>query len=69
MKTFYRWVIENCTGRDDPVGDLAYDMKRDSDNYPKRKSYEDQKSYLYRRGGSLVVDAFEEAWQEYKDAM
>lgn len=33
--SFYRFMMRNYRGKDTPEGDLAYDMERNKDTFPK----------------------------------
>lgn len=62
---FHRWLWEQC-GRDDPVGDLAYDFVFDSDWTVNPTRYEDGTKYLSKCGASNgAFAAYRRAWREY----
>lgn len=64
--TFTSWLLDQ-TDRDDPIGDLANDAKRDA-GWPRdataRAAFE---SHIRRSGSdtSGAVRALHEAWREY----
>jgi uncharacterized protein YozE (UPF0346 family) len=62
--SFYEWLMEQV-GRDDPIGDLAGDVKRDP-NFPADGERDDAAEYLQSKGGSSdVLRTFEEACNEF----
>jgi YozE SAM-like fold len=61
---FHRW-IETQLNRDDPVGDLARDIKRDHDFPIKESSREVLQLYFGRVGSTTVTRAFNRAWIEF----
>lgn len=61
---FYRW-LEKQAKRDDPVGDLAYDITHDKD-FPVEASLRQTRSYLESKWVSeVVMDALAQAWLEF----
>lgn len=62
MKPFVRWLLKQA-GRDDPVGDLAVDAKRDR-GFPMEGSITELRAYLSRYP-DYVRDAFEDARRDY----
>ncbi len=70
METFYDFVVNNFLEEPSPCGDLARDMKCDS-NFPKEsESKQEIRDYLQSYGDSCfrnsVIKAFKECWKEYK---
>lgn len=70
--TFYTYMTRNYLNSDCPAGDLARDMKFDSENFPRNRPckfkgwYAIIRSYLERNGAcSACIDTFEECWEEY----
>lgn len=66
-QTFYSWLKRQAC-RDDPVGDLARDAKRDP-NYPeRRRTYNGWLKYLCQQGAcQRTIDAFKRAWGEWTE--
>lgn len=61
---FYRW-LEKQASRDDPVGDLAYDITHDK-GFPIEASLRQTRSYLESKWVSeAVMDALAKAWLEF----
>lgn len=61
---FYRW-LEKHADRDDPVGDLAYDITRDKD-FPVEASLRQTRSYLEGKWvPETVIEALAQAWLEF----
>lgn len=61
---FYRW-LEKQASRDDPVGDLAYDITHDK-GFPIEASLRQTRSYLQSKWVSeAVMDALAQAWLEF----
>ncbi|MBI1626784.1 MULTISPECIES: YozE family protein [Comamonas] len=61
---FYRW-LEKQASRDDPVGDLAYDITHDK-GFPIEASLRQTRSYLESKWVSeAVMDALAQAWLEF----
>ncbi|WP_169741487.1 YozE family protein [Comamonas aquatica] len=61
---FYRW-LEKQANRDDPVGDLAYDITHDK-GFPVEASLRKTRSYLESKWVSeAVMDALAQAWLEF----
>lgn len=65
MKPFTKWIMRQ-KDRDDPVGDLARDFQRDP-FLPTSAGIRDLRRYLFRYGDH-VLEAYEEARAEYKEA-
>lgn len=64
---FYRW-LEKQAKRDDPVGDLAYDITHDKD-FPVEALLRQTRSYLKSKWVSeAVLDALAQAWHEFSAA-
>lgn len=64
--SFHRW-LEQQAGRDDPVGDLARDVKGDWDFPASDATRTGLREYLVRsRAAPDAVRAFEDAWREFK---
>lgn len=63
---FYRWLMQQLD-RDEPIGDLANDIKRDS-SYPiATDSIKIIKAYLISQGAcDQALQALEESWEEFK---
>nr|VFK23057.1 MAG: YozE SAM-like fold [Candidatus Kentron sp. LPFa] len=64
--SFLEWLDEQ-SDRDDPIGDLSKDVKRDkrSSNVPNDK--DSWIEHLKLAGACLdVIEALEEAWDEYE---
>lgn len=63
---FFDWVIKTYSGKDNPRGDLAGDMKRDKE-FPRVDDKEVILTHLWRRHAcSEAIAAFESAWRQYK---
>lgn len=61
---FFRW-LEEQVGRDDLVGDLAQDVKRDK-RFPRASSSKEELlDYFQRLGVQHVLKAFRQAWREF----
>lgn len=63
MKTFYSWLLTQ-TDRDDIVGDLAKDAKRDIRT--SAGSPGDTKAEWIFHVGYVAEEAVKDAWQEYE---
>lgn len=66
--TFYSW-LKKQKDRDDPIGDLASDVLRDStlDTVKKSNSLASWRSHLNQKGApSQAIEALEEAFTEWK---
>lgn len=65
--TFAQWLAQQIK-RDDPTGDLAIDVSRDHRPLPKntKRAWESHIRAITR--DSIVMDALQEAWKEYKNA-
>lgn len=64
---FYRW-LELKRERDDPVGDLAYDITKDK-KFPVDASLRKMQEYLESKGVSeQVMEALRAAWSEFSVA-
>lgn len=80
--SFYDWIVNIYADEDSPVGDLARDIKEESEwpnpnnDRPKfwkekfpcnKQSYNKIRSHLFAYGACRdAMDAFEEAWKMYK---
>lgn len=66
QSAFFKWLLRQLN-RDDPIGDLAKDVKRDS-NFPKTaKTREIIYSYIaHQRASREALVAFDESWIEFK---
>ncbi len=63
--SFYRWVLKKHINTMAPVGDLARDMKEDSE-FPRDGGKKKIRQYLEDcHACSGCMDAFDEAWAEY----
>lgn len=60
---FHRWLLAQ-TNRDDLVGDLATDARRDK-NFPSGASTRRELERYLSRHGSDVIQALREAWREF----
>lgn len=65
INDFRTWLLNQCD-RNDPIGDLASDMKSDSD-LPRTFSDIDMlKDHLRSKGaGNEAIFALEDAWHEF----
>ena len=64
--TFRQWLAKQ-ENRDDPVGDLARDVKADKRPAPRVNSYKAWSDHLHRAGASpAALRAFFAAWREYR---
>ena len=73
IMTFYTYMMRNHLGKDSPAGDLAMDMKRDKDHFPKNRSCKFNGWHQFIRyclSGQGVcsdcMEVFEECWKEYE---
>jgi uncharacterized protein YozE (UPF0346 family) len=63
--SFYRWILKKHINTMAPVGDLARDMKEDSE-FPRDGGKKKIRQYLEAcHACSGCMDAFDEAWAEY----
>ena len=63
--SFYRWILKKHINTMAPVGDLARDMKEDSE-FPRDGGKKKIRQYLEScHACSGCMDAFDEAWAEY----
>ena len=63
---FYEWLITQ-TDRDDPIGDLASDMKRDQDVPTTEDDREIWALHLQKRNESYeALAALSAGWEEYQ---
>lgn len=69
MKRFESWMLEQID-RNDPIGDLANDMKRDpSVDFRQTKSLRQWRVHLLAHGGcDEAHEALIEAWREWQQA-
>ncbi|MGB8688136.1 MAG: YozE family protein [Microcoleus sp.] len=64
---FYRWLVKQ-TDRDDPIGDLSKDVKRDRDFPIEIGSLQKIKSHLINQSAcNEAIQALEEAHEEFKN--
>jgi uncharacterized protein YozE (UPF0346 family) len=63
---FHRWLLTQID-RDDPVGDLAVDARRDKSFPVEAVTRRELESYLSRHGAH-VIRALREAWREFSAA-
>ena len=62
---FYKWLMKQSE-RNDPIGDLAYDIKRDNDFPCATNDFKVLKEYLTNKTSwESVTDAFDEAVHEF----
>lgn len=62
---FYSWLLSQV-GRNDPVGDLASDVKSDREAPNDNAGKETWLSHLrHKRACREAIDAFKEAWAEF----
>lgn len=70
VETFYEFVVKQFLDEPSPCGDLAKDMKSDSDFPKESRSKQEIQKHLKSYGNILtqsdVMDAFRECWSEYK---
>lgn len=71
--TFYTFMMRNHQGNDSPAGDLANDMKQDSEKFPRNRPgkfdgwHKIIYDHLVRNGAcDACLHVFEECWEEYK---
>lgn len=63
---FFKWVLENYLGKDNPKGDFADDIAHDF-AFPAVADRKILLSYLAHCGACAdAVETFEELWREYK---
>lgn len=74
--TFYDYMMKNYGLDDSPAGDLALDMKTDSENFPRNTTgtLEEQFTVIARylrwhNACSKCLATFEECWSEYVESM
>lgn len=70
--TFYTFMMKNHLNEDAPAGDLAEDMKRDKDSFPRngKGKYDGWhtiiQDYLQSRNACReCLEVFEDCWEEY----
>jgi uncharacterized protein YozE (UPF0346 family) len=70
--TFYTFMTRNYKNNDSPAGDLAGDMKSDSEKFPRNRPckfkgwHEQLYKYLVENGACRdCLRTFEECWEEY----
>ncbi len=70
--TFYTFMTRNYKNADSPAGDLARDIRRDSEKFPrnrpcKHKGWHEQLyQYLVESNACRdCLNTFEECWEEY----
>lgn len=71
--TFYTFMMRNHQGKDTPEGDLAADMKRDKERFPKNGTGKFRGWYRLIRGYLVDHNAcddclatFDACWKEYE---
>lgn len=71
--TFYTWMMRNYKNDNSPAGDLADDMYRDKDRFPRNGTGKFQgwhnqiRGYLETEGAcDACLDVFEDCWEEYE---
>lgn len=71
--SFYTFMMKNHKGKDTPEGDLAADMKRDKDRFPKNGAGKFDgwhrliREHLEMRGAcDACLAVFESCWREYE---
>lgn len=71
--TFYTYMTRNYLGKASPKGDLAMDIKRDKDRFPKNRSCKFNgwhrliQNYLISQGAcGDCMEVFEKCWKEYE---
>ncbi len=69
-ESFCSWLSKQ-TDRDDPIGDLARDVRDDSSRPHGNSGYRKWFGHIRIRSysNSLVMDAFRKAWREYEDSL
>ena len=70
--TFYTYMMRTHKGQITNAGDLAYDMERDKEDFPRNSSckFDDWHEiilvHLYRHNAcDECLETFEECWEEY----
>lgn len=70
--SFYTFMMRQYKNSNTPAGDLAGDMKRDTENFPRNPSckyrgwYDIIRDYLMRKGAcDTCLEIFDECWEEY----
>ena len=70
--TFYTFMMRNHRGKQTPAGDLAEDIYRDKDSFPRNGKgkfdgwHRILRSYLERQHAcSDCLDVFEKCWEDY----
>ncbi len=65
--TFVAWILQQID-RDDPIGDLARDVKDDVNRPPDDSGYRVWLNHIEFRSHHEqdVMDTFKAAWKEYK---
>lgn len=70
--TFYTFMIRNYENDNTPAGDLARDMKRDTESFPRNSSckykgwHEQIYNYLFvNKACRECLKTFNECWEEY----
>lgn len=64
---FQSWLLEQLD-RDDAIGDLASDFKRDSKVPSDSSSYDGWSAFFASKFSHAALEAFEEAWAEFSEA-
>ena len=69
---FYRFMMRNYRGKDTLEGDLAYDMERNKDTFPKngRGKYDGwhrliREHLVSKNACRECLEVFEACWEEY----
>jgi len=67
QSAFFKWLLRQLK-RDDPIGDLAKDVKRDPDFPKTAKTREIIRSYIAHKAhvSRETLVAFDESWSEFK---
>lgn len=66
IMSFYDYMIKNHLGEDNPAGDLAFDLSRTADTFPKDSAEKRViQEYLIRHASPEVLRVFRECWKEY----
>ena len=66
---FYTYMMRNHYGEQSPAGDLAGDIKRDKDSFPRLGigKHDEIRWYLDMQGAcDACLDVFEKCWKEYE---
>ena len=63
---FKDWLMEQLD-RDDPIGDLANEIKADKSEPNDSSSFDGWCSFVSTKFSHAALSAFEEAWVEYSE--